>query len=56
MQKAASMASTLVLYFLPNCANFWAVGGKLVFFVMLTCTACASVLILEHFLRFLKHC
>ena len=31
MQKVASMASTLVLYFLPNCANFWAVGGELLF-------------------------
>ena len=28
MQKAASMASMLVLFFLPNCANFWALGAQ----------------------------
>ena len=27
MQKAASMASVLVLFFLPNCANFWDVDA-----------------------------
>ena len=28
MQKAASMASMLVLFFLPNCANFWALDAQ----------------------------
>ena len=28
MQKAASMASVLVLSFLPNCANFWALDAQ----------------------------
>ena len=28
MQKASSTASMLVLFFLPNCANFWAVDAQ----------------------------